>query len=485
MANVTTLDIKGSDIEEGSPPESVVALVLLWSSTDPRRVGEALFVPAEGEAFFGRGGAVDGEVRAELTRQRPGRNEMGAGLENPFLSRKHLCLRADGAGVRVTNLGKRPLLHQGTASEAAPVLSGDTIEIQGQALFLCATRRRVYAPCRNLPADRFPTFGGADAHGLVGEGPPAWELRDRCALAGSLSAHALLLGESGTGKELAARAIHAQSSRRTQKLVARNAATFPPGLIDAELFGNVANYPNAGMPERRGVIGEADGSTLFLDEIAELSGDLQSHLLRVLDEGGEYQRLGEAHARRADVRVIAATNRPVQDLKHDLAARLSLRIELVGLNDRREDIPLIARDLLLRRARKDAPIGARFFAGWDGKRGDPRLSPALVRALVTHHYTTHARELDALLMRSLMTSPGASFELTEAVRAEISAEPRGAPAPTPAQEYTREQIKDALDKHGGVRERVWRELGMANRYVLQRLLKKHGLGGADADDDAV
>ena len=127
-------------------------------------------------------------------------------------------------------------------------------------------------------------------------------------------------------------------------------ATLPAGLIDAELFGNVANYPNAGMAERPGLIGEADGSTLFLDEIGELPDALQTHLLRVLDDGGEYQRLGDARRRHADLRLIAATNRPVRQLKHDLAARLRLRVHLPGLNERPEDVPLLARFLLQRAA---------------------------------------------------------------------------------------------------------------------------------------
>jgi transcriptional regulator with GAF, ATPase, and Fis domain len=97
----------------------------------------------------------------------------------------------------------------------------------------------------------------------------------------------LLLGESGAGKELAARAIHGLGDRRARPLVARNAATMPETLIGAELFGNVKNFPNPGMPERPGLIGEADRSTLFLDEIGDLPEACQVHLLRVLDDGGE------------------------------------------------------------------------------------------------------------------------------------------------------------------------------------------------------
>ena len=117
----------------------------------------------------------------------------------------------------------------------------------------------------------------------------------------------MLLGETGTGKELAARAVHRFSTRADRPLVARNAATMPAGLIDAELFGNARNYPNPGMAERPGLVGQADGGFLFLDEIGELPSELQAHLLRVLDAGGEYQRLGESRVRRSDFRLLAAT----------------------------------------------------------------------------------------------------------------------------------------------------------------------------------
>ena len=131
----------------------------------------------------------------------------------------------------------------------------------------------------------------------------------------------LVRGESGTGKELCAAAIHGLSARGARPLVARNAATFPAGLVDAELFGNAKNYPNPGTAERDGLIGEADGTTLFLDEIGELPAAPQAHLLRVLDRNGEYQRLGDSRPRCADLRVVAATDRAVSELKHDFAAR--------------------------------------------------------------------------------------------------------------------------------------------------------------------
>ncbi len=138
-----------------------------------------------------------------------------------------------------------------------------------------------------------------------------WQMRERIAFAANAGKHVLLHGESGTGKELAARALHALSSRAGKPFVSRNAATLPSGLIDAELFGSARNYPNAGMPERAGLVGQADGGTLFLDEIAEIPAEQQAHLLRVLDADGEYQRLGEATTRRSDLVLVGATNRDV------------------------------------------------------------------------------------------------------------------------------------------------------------------------------
>ena len=201
--------------------------------------------------------------------------------------------------------------------------------------------------------------------------------------------------------------------------MARNAATLPPGLVDAELFGNARNYPNPGAPERPGLIGQADGGTLFLDEIGEASHEVQAHLLRVLD-AGEYHRLGEATARRADLRLIAATNRADSELKHDLCARLPLRVKVPDLDERREDIPLLCGHLLRHARQANPEIGARFFS----RLTTPRLDPALVDHLVRRPYTTHVRELDAILWRAMTASTSDVVTLP--------AEPETTPPPSPS-----------------------------------------------------
>jgi DNA-binding NtrC family response regulator len=490
VSDQTTTDVTRSErgTEEGESES--FALVVVACVASPARVGEAILIdPAWGDAlrFFGRGTVPGDGTSALLCRPRPGSNEPTGPLEDSFVSRKHLALGWHTDGVRVENHGRLGILAGGERVTRAVVRAGETLEIDRQVIFRCVRRAREMPPLRERHAVH--AFGAADAFGFVGESEAAWELRERVAFAAERDGHVLLLGESGTGKELIAKALHLRSSRARKKLVARNAATLPAGLIDAELFGNAANYPNAGMPERPGLIGEADGSTLFLDEIAELSDGLQTHLLRVLDDGGEYQRLGDARHRQVDLRLVGATNRPVTELKHDLAARFRLRVYLPSLNARPEDVPLLARHLLKRAAARDPALGARFLEGWDGRDGEPRISIALARELVTRTWRTHVRELDAILWASLMSSKGNAAELTDEARRELSL-PAGDPSPStppprrslsvpPRAELTAEAVRAAMAKHEGVKERVWRDLGLPSRFSLRRLLKKHGI-----EDDA-
>jgi two-component system nitrogen regulation response regulator GlnG/two-component system response regulator HydG len=310
-----------------------------------------------------------------------------------------------------------------------------------------------------------------DPFGMVGESPQSWQLRDEIAFAARRRQHVLIVGPSGAGKELAARATHGQSDRAHAAFVSRNAATLPAGIIDAELFGNVKNYPNAGMPEREGIVGAADGGTLFLDEISELPDALQAHLLRLLDSG-EYQRLGDSRVRRADLRVISATNRRVDALKHDLAARFALRLELPGLDALREDIPLIARHVLNTAAARDPGLRTQFFEDTAHGR-EPRIAPELIEALLRYRYKFHVRELEAVLMASMSKSRASHLELTLDVEARLSM--NFSDAVTEAEELSADRIRAALERNQGSVTRAARDLGLKNRDVLYRLMKKLGI----------
>jgi transcriptional regulator with GAF, ATPase, and Fis domain len=448
------------------------ALVVVWSRDEPERLGEVLLPDPEcmprGGWVFGRGD--EGRDRLALVRQRPASNQATEPLHSSRISREQLRIRCSEAdSLTIENVGRRTLLVDGhEVAKPVRVREGSLIELRGQLALLVA-RRSAELPEFELPPELMPAFGRADEFGIVGESPPAWALRGQIWFAAQRDVHVLIGGPSGVGKELVAQAIHALSSRGRRALVSRNAATFPETLIDAELFGNIRDYPNPGMPERPGLVGAADKTSLFLDEIGELSHELQAHLLRVLDRG-EYQRLGDPKPLRADLRLIAATNRSVDQLKHDFAARFRLRVDVPGLDERREDVALLIVHLLRRLAADDPGLARRFFADGDAAGGAPRIDPSMVRQLLARSYRTHVRELDGLLWSASMHSV---VEGREQLGLESSSvEPLAEVDPA---SLSAEQIAAALEQAEGVQDRAWRLLGLRNRFQLIRLLKKHQL----------
>lgn len=437
----------------------VPTLVVVWSADEPKRIGEVL--PVRGEVVVGRG-----EQASTLIRQRPGSEEARGPLTGRGVSRRQLVVGRLGDGrLSVENVGRGTLRLSGQDTRQGVVRPGDLLELQGQLVLLCVLRPSPL-PAPAAPTDPPHPFGEPDADGLVGEAAAMWALREQLAFVAPQPGHVLVLGPSGAGKERVALAVHRRSRRARGPLVSRNAATLPATLVDAELFGHARNYPNAGMPERAGLLGEADGGTLFLDEVGELASTLQAHLLRVMD-AGEYQRLGDPRVRRADVRVVAATNRPREHLKADFLARFRHVIEVPALAERREDLPLLARHLLRVACAGDAALTTRLC--YDG---EPRLSAELVLALLRHPLELQVRALDALLWRSLAVSRGEVVEpCAELLETSVGSEP---PTVDPAS-VTKAQLVAALEAHGGEKERVWRALALPSRYVLRRLLQKHGL----------
>jgi transcriptional regulator with AAA-type ATPase domain len=451
-------------------------LVLAWSLEEPWRVGESAAVREAG--ILGRGAAQPDDPLPRLVfhQRRPGAAEPQPPLAAARVSRVQLELRpvADDK-LEVVSVGRCTLAIDGVETSRAVVEAGAVLSLKN-ALVLYVLRQPPLDPLTAFPAPRF-AFGEADPYGIVGEGAAAWRLRDALAMAARGTHHVLLRGDSGAGKELAARAVHALGSRAQKPLVARNAATFPEGLVDAELFGNVKNYPQAGTPDRPGLIGEADGSTLFLDEIAELPQALQAHVLRVLDPGGEYQRLGDSKVRSADVRFVAATNRPLDALKHDLLARFASRIEIPPLQARREDVPLLARHILLRFARDVPDVRARLCEEHDDG-PEPRIDPALIEALLGHEFTHHLRELERILWLAVTTTRAAFVALTPEVQSEL----RVARPAEGEQEPDADAIKEALAQAGDNVTRAARALGLKNRFSLYRLMRRHGIGAREEED---
>ncbi len=467
MNELTSTAADSSDKSGGQRPEdSALGLMVAWAAHDHTLLGLVGMVPdARRSWVVGRGAGQPGdEPRLLFAPLRPGPPVAGLPLQSPAVSRRQLVVRREGAALVVERVGKLTMTHNGRPTERALLYPGDRLQLERQLLLVCVQRGRGEVRERGAGPGFAP--GAADASGLVGETPRIWQLRDELSFYARRAGHVLILGPSGSGKELCARAIHRMSPRASGPFVARNAATLPEGLLDAELFGNERNYPHHGMPERPGLIGEAHRGTLFLDEIGELPEALQAHLLRVLD-AGEYHRLGSAATRRADVRLVAATNRPLASLKHDLVARLLLRVNTPGLDERRDDVPLLIDALLARLTTADPALRQEFYEG-----DTPRLDPALVDALLTHAYATHLRELDALLVLAMATSRHGTLELTAAVRERLASAP--SPASLPSGPPTREQIEAALARVGTA-SRAWVELGLSSRDALNRLMKKYGL----------
>jgi two-component system nitrogen regulation response regulator GlnG/two-component system response regulator HydG len=453
--------------------------VLAWSLDEPERVGEVVAIARS--VTIGRGGPSpeDPSPRAALVRVRPGTSIERDPIANARISRLHLLLDpVDDQSLRLRSVGRATVRVNGIAVTETTVRAGDIIEIHNAAVFVVSSRP-VELPAASGLSSEF-AYGHPDPFGIVGESEACWKLREQLAFAASTDRHVLVLGDSGVGKELAARAIHGLSERRGQTFVARNAATMPEALIDAELFGNVKNYPNPGMPERPGLVGEADGSTLFLDEIGDLPESAQVHLLRVLDGGGEYQRLGEARTRSSSFRLVAATNRAPDSLKHDFLARFTHRIALPGLPERRDDIALVLAELLRRTAAKHRPIADRFFERRLGQVAEPRLAPDLLIRLLRHPYTHHVRELERILWLAIGTAESDYIGITPAVEAELK---DSAESDTELADIDRDALARALADHGRSPTRAAKALGLKNRYVLLRLLKKHGLSVTAEDGE--
>ena len=439
--------------------------IVIWGPSDPALIGAWLPVSVDPK-ILGRGPAQSSDPSPRLfpIQQRPSVNVPLPPFAGAALSRVQLELwRSEGVSLGLRNLGRCPVSVNESPCDEASVAPGDIVQIGNQLLLFC-TRRAARLPG---PGAAQQAFGEPDEHGYVGESPAMWQLRQELSFVGGRPGHVLIHGESGTGKELAANAVH-RASKRQGPLISRNAATFPDTLIDAELFGSAKGFPNPGMPERAGLIGAADGGTLFLDEFAELPLAQQTRLLRVLD-AGEYQRLGEATLRHSDLRVVAATNRELSDLRQDVAARFSFLVRTPDLRSRVEDIPLIVRHLLKQVADTDAELRERFFQA----DGEPRLAVGLLIRLLRGRAIGNVRYLRNTLWRSLAESPSDTLEWPSSVSREQAASDDVPGAQPDISE--RERIRSALERNRGSVDKTWRELGLSSRFALNRLLKKHGI----------
>jgi PAS domain S-box-containing protein len=269
--------------------------------------------------------------------------------------------------------------------------------------------RRIQALSREAKylREELKSLSGLDR--VLGRSAPLKRLMHEVEQVAATDATVLILGETGTGKELVARTLHDASERRDKPLVKLNCAAIPAGLMESELFGHERGAFTGATQRREGRFALADGGTIFLDEIGELPLELQSKLLRVLQEG-EFEPVGGSRTRRVDVRVVAATNRNLREetekgrFREDLYYRLNVfPVHVPPLRERGEDIGLLASMFAERHARK---LG----------RALAPLTPDCVRRLQAYRWPGNVRELENVIERAVIVAQDGRLDLERALQ---------------------------------------------------------------------
>ncbi|MEZ4264910.1 MAG: sigma 54-interacting transcriptional regulator [Myxococcota bacterium] len=396
-------------------------------------------------------------------------------------------------GYRTRRIAAAPVVHQGSIIGVIEALNCSMpqgfrttdLELLGALGGLAATamdRVRSERTVRNAETayredlhDRF--------HLVTGRSPG---MRDALAISRRVArtrSTVLLLGESGTGKEVLARAIHRWSARAQAPFVAVNCVALSPTLLESELFGHERGAFTGATSMKPGRFELAEGGTIFLDEIGDLPPSLQTRLLRVLQER-EFQRVGGTRDLRADVRVIAATNRDLRRdmeagrFREDLYYRLAVvTVSLPSLTERREDIPELARHFVRRSSR-------------DVGRPELRIDDDAMAHLQRHPWPGNARELSNVIERAVVLAQGTEIGNADLPRELVLAPdrpPTGAssashpcgveddlPLADAVREFKRLRILAALDRTGGNQRKAAALLGVAESN-LSRTMKTLGL----------
>ncbi len=305
---------------------------------------------------------------------------------------------------------------------------------------------------------------------IIGSAPALRQVLEIAGQAAPSAATVLILGESGTGKELLARFVHARSQRATGPFVAVNCAAIPESILEAELFGHERGAFTGAVQKREGRFAQARGGTLFLDEIGELPQSVQVKLLRVVQEG-EYEPLG-GRTQRADVRIVAATNRDLGQevragrFREDLYYRLNvIAITSPPLRSRPGDVPLLVEHFL------------RVFGQRNGK-GPFVVSPAAMEKLSRYTWPGNVRELENTIERAVVLSRSPSLDLGDFPQHIVDTEhPRQelvVPIGMPLEEIERMVIRETLRVTGGDKRLTGQLLGIATRTIYRRLAEERG-----------
>ncbi len=414
---------------------------------------EAALKAVDGEEFFmvvtdGRLGGMSGyELLREMARKKPGLPVL---MITAYATPK-LAVEAIKAGA-IDYLAKPfepdELLH---------------------AVARCAERHRLLAQNAALKARASDAYS---VDHIIGECPKVLELRQLIRTVAPTDATVLILGESGTGKELVAGAIHSLSRRAAGNYVRINCAAIPETLLESELFGHEKGSFTGAHRTKHGQVEEADGGTIFLDEIGDMSRPLQAKLLRFLEDGS-FTRVGGTQELRVDVRLIAATNRDVVDairrgeFREDLFHRLNvMQFRPPPLRERGSDILLLA---------------AHFLRGFNARLGKNvrSISDAARAALVAHSWPGNIRELRNVIERAVILEASQEIQAASLPDFEVESRLRQAPPPVAPPRvsnlgdtliaFEREMVSAALQHHDGDLAGAAAHLGLTIEALQFRL----------------
>lgn len=307
---------------------------------------------------------------------------------------------------------------------------------------------------------------------LIGRSPAFLHAMERLSQAAASNANVLLLGESGVGKELAARYVHDHSPRAGRDFLALDCASINETLFESEVFGHERGAFTGCIGRKQGLFELADGGTLFLDEIGEVPLGMQAKLLRVL-ESGEFRRVGGREILRADVRVVAATNRDLRQMmregrfREDLYYRLAcITVPLPSLRERRSDIPALAEALL---ARLTAGSGQRCY-----------LTGEALARLSSYDFPGNVRELRNMLQRAVVLARHGAITAQDLDLPDTAVPPLAAQAGPAApsvkslRDLEFQMVRDLLARFDGNRRQVAEALGVSERTVYRKL-RQYGL----------
>ncbi len=353
----------------------------------------------------------------------------------------------------------------GSAESAVAALKSGAFDYLTKPLSLDQLRTLIQS------ALRLPKSAAAESRAeaqLLGESPAMRHVRDLIEKLARTQAPVYITGESGSGKELAARRIHSLGARREQRFVPVNCGAIPENLVESEFFGYKRGAFTGADSDRDGFFHAAQGGTLFLDEVADLPFGMQVKLLRAIQEK-RVRKVGATTEDPVDVRIICATH---QDLaarveagkfRQDLYYRLAvIELRMPPLRECREDITVLAHEILARQAKASA--------------APPRISPAALQALDAYDFPGNVRELENVLERAVALCSSQTIEAEDLQLTPVALEANGSTAKWPLQDYLdrieREAILDALEKTRYNRTAAAKVLGItfrSLRYRMERL----------------